>query len=67
MNKKAQSVLEYTVFVTVVLAALLAMRIYLQRSMQGKLRDSADKIGEQFSANNTTVTKTTKQTEQSVT
>ena len=50
MTKKAgQSTLEYAVVIAVVVAALLAMQIYMKRGAQGKLRQATDDIGEQFS------------------
>jgi hypothetical protein len=52
--RKAQSVLEYAVILTVIVAGLAAMQIYMKRAAEGKLRESADRIGEQFSAAATT-------------
>ena len=52
-NNIAQSTLEYAVIIAVVVAALLALQIYLKRGVQGKLRQSTDNIGEQFEANQT--------------
>lgn len=51
--RKAQSVLEYAVVVVVFISALLAMQIYLKRSVQGRLRETADSIGQQYSPGNT--------------
>lgn len=45
-NKQAQSVLEYAVLIIIVVAALLAMRIYMLRAVQEKYRQSADVFGE---------------------
>jgi hypothetical protein len=53
MMKKAQSTLEFAVVITCVVAALLAMQIYMKRSMEGGLKASADNLGEQFSPTNT--------------
>lgn len=53
-RKTAQSVLEYAVVVACLAGALLAMQIYIKRSIQGKIRDAADEIGEQYSAKTTT-------------
>jgi len=36
--KKAQSVLEYALIISVVVAALMAMNIYVQRSVQANLK-----------------------------
>lgn len=63
MNKKykfgrpsAQSTLEYAVVVACVVAALLAMQIYIKRGTQGRLRQASDEIGEQYAPMNTTST-----------
>jgi Flp pilus assembly pilin Flp len=53
-NKLGQSTLEYAVIIAVVVAALLAIQIYMKRGVQGKLRESTDSIGEQYSAGYTT-------------
>lgn len=55
--RKGQSTLEFTVLVVVVIGALLAMQQYVKRSLQGRLKSSADDIGDQFSPGNTNVTK----------
>jgi len=49
INKKGQSTLEYAVLVVVIIGALIAMQIYVKRGVQGKLRESTDSVGEQFS------------------
>lgn len=38
MRKKAQSIIEYAILVTVVAAAFMAMHMYLQRATQARLR-----------------------------
>jgi hypothetical protein len=53
-KNKAQSTLEYAAIIVVVMAALLAIKFYMERGVKGKLRDSGDKIGEQYSAGYTT-------------
>jgi uncharacterized protein (UPF0333 family) len=45
----AQSTLEYAVLVVLVVFALLITQGYIKRAIQGKLRSSADEIGDQFS------------------
>jgi uncharacterized protein (UPF0333 family) len=61
MRRKGQSTLEYAVLIAVVVGALLAMQIYMKRGIQGKLRQSADQIGEQYSAGHTTSNYVTEQ------
>lgn len=53
-NLRGQSTLEFTVVIVCVLAALLAMRVYIKRGVQGKLRSAADSIGQQYDPGNTT-------------
>jgi hypothetical protein len=53
--------LEYAVIIAVVVAGLIVIQPYIKRSMQGKLRESTDKIGEQYSAGNMTGKYTTEQ------
>lgn len=46
---------EYAILLAVVIAALLIMQVFVKRGFQGGLKDSADKMGEQFSAGGTTI------------
>jgi len=52
-SSKGQSTLEYVILIGFIVAALIAMGIYMKRGFQGRLRESTDQVGEQFSANNT--------------
>lgn len=52
--KKAQSTYEYAILVTCLIAALVAMQVYIKRSIQGRLRATADSVGEQYAPENTT-------------
>ncbi|MCX5693761.1 MAG: hypothetical protein NT014_01305 [Candidatus Omnitrophica bacterium] len=54
VKTKGQTTLEVVILIGFVVAALIAMGVYIKRGMQGRLRDSADQIGEQYSAGNTT-------------
>ncbi len=60
-KQKGQSTLEYALIIVVVIAALLAINAYMKRGIQGKLRESIDEVGEQYSAGNTTSNYTIKQ------
>ncbi|MFA5144925.1 MAG: hypothetical protein WC723_02850 [Candidatus Omnitrophota bacterium] len=42
--KKAQSILEYAMIISVVVAALMAMNIYVQRSVQSNLKTIEDRV-----------------------
>lgn len=48
-KSKAQSMTEYAVLIAVIVAALIAIQIYMKRSVMGRLKQSSDDIGEQFS------------------
>ncbi len=42
LNKKAQSVAEYAVFIGMMVAAIAMMQTYLKRALQAKYADSSD-------------------------
>ncbi len=50
--------IEFAVIAACVAAAFLGMRIYIKRSMMGKLRQSADEIGGQYSPASSAATMT---------
>ena len=50
LNRRGQGAFEIMLLIIVVLGALLAMNIYMKRGIMGKLRESTDQMGEQFSA-----------------
>jgi hypothetical protein len=54
IKRKGQNLIEYCVFICCLVAALIAMQVYVKRGIQGRLRQSADDVGEQFDANSTT-------------
>lgn len=58
-GKRAQTTLEYAILIGVVVAGLIAMQTYLKRGVQGKLKESADSMGQQFSPGYTTYNYTT--------
>jgi Flp pilus assembly pilin Flp len=55
----AQSTLEYAVLIMLVTIALLATQIYIKRGIQGRLKSSADEIGDQFSPGAANISTTT--------
>ncbi len=58
-KNKAQSTLEYAILIGVIVAGLIAMQVYLKRGWQGKLKESADSMGSQFSPGYSTSNYTT--------
>ncbi len=52
-QKKGQSTVEYAVLIIIIIAALLSIQAYIKRGVQGRLKDSADNIGDQYSVGNT--------------
>ncbi len=67
-RNKAQTTLEYAILIGVIVAGLIAMQVYLKRGYQGKLKESADSMGQQFSpgytTSNYTITNTSTSTEE---
>ena len=58
LNKmKGQSTLEYAILVIIIIGALLTIQVYIKRGVQGRLKQSADDIGDQFDPGNTNVIK----------
>ena len=51
--------MEYAVVAVCLVAALVAMSVYVKRAMQGRLRQAGDELGEQYAPKNTTGTITT--------
>ncbi len=39
-NKKAQNTAEYAILISLVVAAIIAMQVYVQRGMQGRIHDA---------------------------
>ena len=52
-NTRAQVILEYAVWVAVVVAAIIAMQIYMKRGIEGGYRGVADSFGRQYSPGKT--------------
>jgi hypothetical protein len=52
-NRKGQSTFELTLTIVVVVAAVIAMSIFMKRSVMGKLRETGDQMGEQFQPHQT--------------
>jgi uncharacterized protein (UPF0333 family) len=48
IGNNGQTTLEYAVVIVCIVAALIAMKPYVTRSIQGRLRSAADQIGEQY-------------------
>ncbi len=61
---KGQSTLEYAILIVIIIGALLTIQGYLKRGVQGRLKSSADDIGDQFAPGNTNQIKSTRTTVQ---
>jgi len=46
--KKAQSVLEYSLLIAVIVGVALTMQVYIKRSMQGQIQLAGDQVGDQY-------------------
>ncbi|MBU1998950.1 MAG: hypothetical protein KKE64_05590 [Candidatus Omnitrophica bacterium] len=53
-SKRGQSLLEYAILFAVILSALLIMQFYIKRGYQGRLKQSADSVGQQYAPGHTT-------------
>ena len=58
--KSGQSTMEYAVLIIIIIAALIAVLTYIKRGVQGRMKQSADDIGDQYSPGNTNVVKQTR-------
>lgn len=47
LGKKAQSVIEYTLILALIGAALAAMQVYMKRGLQGAVKVATDQLGPQ--------------------
>lgn len=47
-SKKAQSILEFTILLVIVMAVFLAMQSYVKRGIQGRWKASLDDFGDQY-------------------
>ena len=61
-HNRGQSTLEFTLLITLVIGALLAMQLYMKRGVEGKLRSNTDSIGEQFELGSTQINHKTERT-----
>jgi len=57
LYKKSQSILEYAILIAIIVAAILIMQTFMKRGVQGRLKDSSEKIsgGESYSASDSTI------------
>ncbi len=44
MTDKAQGIMEYALLICIFVAAVVAMQVYLKRSIQGRLKSGADEL-----------------------
>ncbi|MFZ5800500.1 MAG: hypothetical protein ACOY3D_03860 [Candidatus Omnitrophota bacterium] len=57
-NLNAQTTLEYAVMIILVAITLIATQVYIKRAIQGRWKQSADTIGEQYDYDRTRGTTT---------
>ena len=48
LNRKAQSILEYTILVIIVIGVFVAMNQYIKRGIQGRWKSATDDFGDQY-------------------
>lgn len=44
MNRRAQTTIEFAVLIGVLVAGLIAMQLYMKRSLQGRMRNDANQL-----------------------
>ena len=59
---KGQSILEYAILLGVIVAVIVAIQVYVKRSIHGRFKSSADQIGDQFTTGETYTVQTIQQT-----
>ena len=47
-KKKGQTFLEYTIVITIILGAFLAIQTHFKRGIQGRWKSAVDTLGEQY-------------------
>ncbi len=52
-KRKAQSTLEYTVLVVIIIAVFITMQMYFKRGFQGRWKSTVDDFGEQYDPDTT--------------
>ena len=52
-TRKAQSILEFTVLMVIIIGVFIAMQSYVKRGIQGRWKTSIDDFGEQYDPHNT--------------
>ena len=57
-HNRAQSLLEYTVMIIIIMAVLLSMVSYVKRGIQGRWKSAVDDIGDQYDPRQTNGTTT---------
>jgi len=55
-RRRAQSIIEYTILLCVILAALMIMQFLIKRRYQGGIKEQVDQLGPQYSPGHTTST-----------
>ena len=48
LNRRGQSILEYTVIMIIILGVMVAMKNYVKRGIQGRWKSATDDFGEQY-------------------
>lgn len=46
--RKSQSILEYTILIIIIVGAFITMQVYIKRGFQGRWKQAADDLGDQY-------------------
>lgn len=53
--RRGQSILEYVILITIVIAALITMQVYIKRGVQGRWKSAVDDLGDQYDPKTTNI------------
>jgi len=48
LNRRGQTILEYTVILIIILGVMIAMKDYVKRGVQGRWKSASDDFGDQY-------------------
>ncbi len=48
LKRKAQTLLEYTVLIVIIIGVFIAMQNYIKRGIQGRWKSATDDLGDQY-------------------
>ncbi len=59
LSEKGQHIVEYSILIALIISALVIMQVYIKRAYQGRLKQEAEEVGQQYSPRHTNAVTTT--------